>query len=632
MTSIDIAGELLAKEPAHPLLPLPAAERVVALLGSEAGQAELAELLAMRRTAILNANADPLRAELEPEFWADVRAAIAERIRLAIILGGNRSSKSWLCAKLAVGAMMEYPGTMILAVSEDETASRETQQKIIWHYLPPEIKRDCHNKLDSKGIFYVRYSEANGFGERKLVLPLPRGHDGAPSKMLFATYGENPDDYEGLEFGHPTEWTVTWWADENLRLGWLNMFTRRGRFRPGTGLWSYTPIHGITPTIKEAVGSARTLQWKPARLLSDRVNIPGGPVGQMPYIQEPAAEGRRVFYFHSEMSPFGPGPNGSGKPYAESVAEDCAGKPSEYVKRIAYGFTEDVIGRCYPQFNGSVHVIPAEELPAEGTNYCFIDPAGDRNWFILWVRVPPGNPKRLYIYREWPDAGRYGEWAVPTSRAVTQDSRKGWDGERGPAQRGQGWGVPQYKKLLLEEEAVGAKAEKDPYRRRLRLLAEGHEGGALGESALPTREAIRCRKVDPRAAANPHAGEQAGVNMLTLFAQEQKNGKGEVIGPRMTLLPAYTGKGIDDGIMHVNELLSYDQTQPVCPVLNEPRLYVCRDCRNVIWMFENYTNQGGEDGGCKDPADLVRYIAQDDDVRHVADGGKMRVGGFREGF
>jgi len=42
------------------------------------------------------------------------------------------------------------------------------------------------------------------------------------------------------------------------------------------------------------------------------------------------------------------------------------------------------------------------------------------------------------------------------------------------------------------------------------------------------------------------------------------------------------------------------------------------------------TGLGGEDAGAKDPADLVRYAAQDDDIRHLGESGRLAVGGFRE--
>jgi hypothetical protein len=43
--------------------------------------------------------------------------------------------------------------------------------------------------------------------------------------------------------------------------------------------------------------------------------------------------------------------------------------------------------------------------------------------------------------------------------------------------------------------------------------------------------------------------------------------------------------------------------------MNQPHLFVCEDCLQVRWMFENYTGRGGEKGACKDPADLARYMA-----------------------
>ncbi len=75
------------------------------------------------------------------------------------------------------------------------------------------------------------------------------------------------------------------------------------------------------------------------------------------------------------------------------------------------------------------------------------------------------------------------------------------------------------------------------------------------------------------------------------------------------------------------QLLEYNEEQPVCPVLNEPKLYVADNCRQIMWMFENYTSLGGEEGGCKDPADLVRYMAQDDDARHVTQEGRIKTYG-----
>ena len=149
----------------------------------------------------------------------------------------------------------------------------------------------------------------------------------------------------------------------------------------------------------------------------------------------------------------------------------------------------------------------------------------------------------------------------------------------------------------------------------------------------PLREKVRARKIDPRAASNPQASEEGGVNLLKLLAREDRNPQtNELEAPRMIVLPAYSGKRIDDGVTHVNDLLDWKESEPYCPILNEPRLYVAAHCRQAIWMFENYTGRGGEEGGCKDVADLARYIAQDEDLRYLEPGGRLVTGGFKDGY
>jgi len=653
--------KLMAAEEPHPLLELPSEAEVALMLAAPAnrtkggngtnngaglaGPERLAKMLEVRRAAIANANRDPVRHELEPDHWRIADGKVKPGRRLVAALGGNRAGKSWWAGKRTVQTLLRHKGATIVALAEDEQASIMTQQPIIWHYLPPEIKA-LRGKRDA--VFKVAYTVANGFSDRTLVLP-------NGSILKFATYQESPDDYEGIRMGpvqadweHPA-WNVAWWADENLRLGFLQMLRRRTKFAQGFGVWSFTPIRGMTPTIKEVVGTTRITATRKAELLPDRVNVAGCPPGTMPLTSESEDGESAVVYFHTELSPFGPGPNGSGERFFEAVRRECINKPSDYTMKIAYGYTRESAGRAFPKFSKDVHVVRECDLPAEGTNYRFIDPAGGRSFFVLWVRVAPGNPSRLFIYRDWPDCQRYGEWAVPSEKELSEDGHKGWDGIRGPAQVTKGFGVSEYKKTIWGREeiafgltAAGDWAERDPYRRRL-LDEAMRNGGAVkngdrwdqedvSKIAMEAKvsEKLRRSKVDPRAGASPQASERGGMTLIDLFARSDSDDKGRLVAGPMLLEAAYTGRGIDDGISHINELLSYDESQPVVPFLNEPRLYVSERCQQVIWALNNYTGRGGEEGGCKDVIDLIRYMAQDDDLRHIA-GGKLKVGGFTGG-
>jgi hypothetical protein len=400
-------------------------------------------------------------------------------------------------------------------------------------------------------------------------------------------------------------------------LRWLQMFARRVKFRKAHVLWPFTPVKGITPAVKELVGnSAQTLVSRPSELLP-RKNIPDCPEGHMPYIRRCVFQGAMAIYFFTECNPFGPSP---GRTYYDEVKSLMEGKASELVERVAYGFARDSVARAFPKF-GSANVVKRSQLPAVGTNYHFSDPAGSRNWFMLWVRVASlGGRPVYYIYRDWPDAQTYGEWAVPTEREVNEETRKGWDGDPGPAQVGQGFGVTKYKEVILQAERVRVSGkEVDPQHARIMERAK-----ARGEPLDNLHEEIAERYVDPRAGASEHIAEQGGTCIIDEFAEVQTDATGKVTGPSMDLVPA-SGVNQEEGFTAVNELLDWNPDQPLVAVMNQPHLFVCEDCHQVIWMFENYTGRAGEKGAAKDPADLVRYLALSK-VEYVGEGPRGRAG------
>lgn len=617
------------------MLPVLTDEQQRAVLAGPDGLTKLTDYYVDREKLIKLGEENPFQYGTEPEHWKDADGLLAMEILILMVFGGNRAGKSEYAAKRMVQHAMANGEGVLFCLHENEKASVGLQQKYIWKYLPPEVQA-----LNGKAhpVFKVKYSQANGFTDGKIVLP-------NRTELYFLTYHQKPSDFEGLELGAKgVRGRLGVWADENLTLPWLNMLKLRLASRSAKLLWTYTPVNGITPTIKELLGStARCVRSRPAELLADRVNVPGLPSGHMPYIVQPFFEKSRAIYFHSILNPFGD--------HYPNIKALCAGKPSEYVERRAYGYSRDVAQRAFPYF-GPVNIVAAEHLPKVGTNYMFTDPAGNRNWATLWVRVTPGNPPSLYIYRDWPDEQRYGEWAIPTEREITEDSKRGWDGDPGPAQTSLGYGLVQYKQLFLREETFQARVrngevlERDPQRvaaiaaaaRDAGLTVTEDSGGAAVILTHDGRrvstpdtwtatlvEPVRHRYIDSRAGKSQHVAEKGGTCLANELAKVQfKPGTTDVVAPAMRFLLA-SGVELQEGLTAINDLLFWDKEEPFMPPLNAPRLYVSEDCRQVVWALQNYTGLGGETGACKDYVDLVRYAALAR-LRHV-DGAEKTLGG-----
>jgi hypothetical protein len=603
----------------HPLLPALSEEQINAVL--EAGKVdELAAYYQEREKLIRLSEDDPFDYGLEPDHWQDADKLRAMEILFLIIFGGNRAGKSEYAAKRIVQDAMKFPDSVLFCFHENEKASIGLQQKYIYRYLPKHIKA-----LEGKTnpVYKIKYTQANGFTDGKLVLP-------NRSEIYFLTYHQKPSDFEGLELGAKHErGRLGGWADESLTLPWFNMLKLRLASRSAKLIWTFTPVSGITPVIKEVLGGTpKVVESRFAELLADRVNVPGLPVGHMPYVVEPFMAKARVIYFHSILNPFGN--------HYPNIKSLCAGRPSEYVERRAYGYARDVATRALPYF-GPWNVVKPDQLPREGTNYMFVDPAGARNWATIWVRVAPGNPPLFYVYRDWPSEQQYGEWAVPTERDVSDTQRRGWDGDPGPAQNTFGWGAKKYKQVWLEQERVtvrvldGQIPEKDPYRRALVEEQLRELGYTITEATLEThgwvldmqgqvvksipvaqqtsvQEQITGRYIDPRAGKNQIVSADGSTCIIKLLFEEDRDAGGRVVGPPMRVHQA-SGVSEEEGLTAINELLFWNKDEPHVPLINEPQLYVSEECRQVIWAMQNYTGQGGATGACKDFIDLLRYMA-----------------------
>jgi hypothetical protein len=249
-------------------------------------------------------------------------------------------------------------------------------------------------------------------------------------------------------------------------------------------------------------------------------------------------------WFHSELNPFNP---------FEQLKKTLAGKKPYEVKIRAYGWADNITGSQFPRFNPQTNVVKEENVPTEGTNYMVVDPAGARNWFMLWMRVAEdGN---MYIYREFPDSSE-GEWALPSA-----DS----DGKAGTAQRnGAGRSLADYKNLILN-------------------LEDGEE--------------IWERYIDPRAGGSKAVTDDGGITLIEMLDD------GDI---PMHFQPS-AGIRIEQGVALINDGFAYDMNYEISP-LNKPKLYISENCQNLIYCIQEWTGQDGEKGATKDPIDCLRYL------------------------
>lgn len=563
---------------AHPLLPWFTDGELVRVLQQPGGAERVDALYKERERRIALAGdgegSDPFRYGFELPCWKDADG-MAREFKFLYVAGGKRAGKSERAAKRFVQAALKYPRGVLWAFQGNLTTSIATQQTLVWKYLPPEV-RALNGKRDARKVYNVNYSIKNGFADRVLVLP-------NRTVIWFMTYEMEVKDYQGWQIGSP--WrpgmgltdrerlmqglalnhlppaegeaieNIGFWADENMPFPWLETCELRCATNNARGLWTFSTTEGITPAIKQVLGTGVTLESRRAELLADRQNLPGVPRGEMPYRLKAERKDWGAIFFFSEFNPFGSN-------YA-NVRAFCEGKTSDVIMENAYGYARDTRHRAFPLF-GEWNIIERKHLPKVMTRYMFTDPGdASRNWATIWVGVDGrGNH---YIYRDWPDEQSYGEWAVPS------EDPKQPDGKRGPAQRSLGYGTSQL---------------------------------AATWKLLEGDEVIFERFIDPRAANNAHIEEHGGTNLYQQFAALEE----PPAGPGAMVFRPWSGVELAIGYAHVNELLYWNRDEALSPV-NCPKLYVCADCLQVRWMFANFTGMGGGNAGGKDFADLVRGMA-----------------------
>lgn len=287
-----------------------------------------------------------------------------------------------------IKAALSNPNAEIICFAQDSDASVRIQQRTVYEYLPPDLKKRSKSTVE-----YLNYTHKNGFTGASFILP-------NGSQVMFHTYSQfiaNRGKFEGLELGskEPKWHNVGIWCDEYLEDGDLvETMMFRLATRDAKLLISFTPIDGYTPFVADYLKNSKTIQTRPAELL-------GGE--EVPVVQVNAEKDAGIVYFHSDQNPFGG---------YDRIKKELQYSSRDKILTRAYGIPVKSMTTLFPLFNTDVHVV--SELPEireeTHTVYMACDPAGARNYAALWAAVD--GKGRVTILREWPDRETHGEWAV----------------------------------------------------------------------------------------------------------------------------------------------------------------------------------------------------------------------------
>lgn len=571
---------------------------------------------------------------------------------VTLVLGGNRGGKSeWASSRVMRTLRIGTGGSRAKrawALHSTMPMSIQYQQPLFWKFMPAELRQ---NPVKGQTT-YVAYKQKTGFSEQSFVLP-PTSAGQSGADCLFKTYDQDIGSIEGgnLDIIWPDELVPPDWIETmELRIaernGWMPVtFTPVQGYSETVRLFLdgaevvqesvgyLLPKDGGPPDVARALGfddqtaSGLNAAVTPEEMLEELWKaeregraalypqcIPqkceqwldllmpqgqraeaarGGPgTGQprvpkgrefemVPRVMKCAdEEGKRaVVFFHSADNPFG---------NPKNVYATIASKAREFIRERFYGVAHKTLSARFPKFNRNIHCVPPEAVPKEGTNYLYADPCNGRNFFMSWFRV---TPNQVFLYREWPSGyyipgvGVPGPWALPDGRHP--------DGKRGPAQKGFGWGLRQYKRELARLE--GWKMPKTP---EPASTEDGRE--QIDEwTDDGSKEQVQERFLDSRFASTPRVEKDRPVTLMTEL---------EEIGLFFTPTP---GDDIDEGVSLISDALYYDESKEV-GFLNQPRLLVSTDCVNTIYALQTWTGMTREgrrclDGATKDPIDLLRY-------------------------
>lgn len=595
-----------------PVLPLPSVAEMEAAMQEHPH--EFLTWLRERQDGLEARRRDPLRHGFEPKIWNVVDDLLVAGKKIVLIdpptgapktilggsevylSGGNRSSKTEFAASRIVRVLVGKINARTWCFHTTGPSSIAMQQPRIWKYLPPEWKT-----VRKHTIADIKYGQKNGFAG---ITPTFVGPNG--SQNWFKNYAQGIGTIEGEELDAA-------WFDELVPYDFIDTTRYRLTDRRGIMIITFTPVEGYTPTVAELTEGAVDALRVPAVYLPKigPGKVPTGEYETVPRVQMGNLHKQpnlRIVYFHITDNPFS---------NPEEIVIKARARGRTGILERCYGVAEKLGGTMFPTFNRAVHTITRaqfEEACREGTNYQLGDPCSGRNFFMFWARALPGG--QTVIYREWPSPGQFIQGIGDPGPWAEFDASKP-DGKRGPAQRPWGFGLVRIIEEILraegwrDEEISEAIARRDCSKPR--AVAGGKNGKGKMENGRAA-EVIFERLLDSRFGNAPTITRNSTETLIDALAD-----LGMVFEPT-------NGEHLREGIDRIHDLLYCNREKPLGPE-NRPRLLVVEDCVNVIWAFTNWTGLDGQHGACKDPMDLVRYLALREPEHFTADDLKPRGGG-----
>lgn len=577
-----------------------------------------------RESKITREKEDRFRYRSEPEMWKRIDLQMAKKrlehpgVQLELlVMGGIRGSKTDFTHHRVLNHFFYTENSWCWGLHETQGSSKTIQQRRMMEFFPPELNPSS-GKFRKDRKTRLSYSDGGGFTSDMFNLTW-ECQDETGRKFLggglfdFKFYKSQDSTLQGAELTCAvSDELVPRATCDTVRERLLSraadtrqpVFLERirhavelleaGKELPGAllaaiyhgvHLIGFTPKEGYSSTVADFLDGAITTEETTTHVVKAEMRgldagfkskwggPEWGPMGaelmpgkKVPRFKQPKKATRLVAYLHTY--------DNAHKGNWPAMVQQCQGAPESYIRVIAYGDVSKGWSVRFPKFNDVVHVCTRDQVPREGTWYQIVDPAEERNWFMLWVLVDSFN--RLWLVREYPQEGDFiPDVGDPGAWAVTSEHGKR-NGDPGPAQNGWGFGYHRYR---LEIERV-----------------EREIGEWWNADKTPIKVAERI--MDSRLGWAEKLSHGASTTIMEGMLEEG-----------LDFSPA-SGDRLREGDQALNDLLDFDGSADKGSPRADPRLRVCRECGNLIFMFQNYGDPAKpKDDACKDPRDVCAYAS-----------------------